>query len=395
MNGVLLDMSGIFAPYTVRENGQLVQKRVVMTAAALVEMARSDQTQLYYRKGPTGDIQLMPWKPAHAGKHKAESVGGTQFQVNRVERLQALATLQHYLKGSGIVGQGYNPIYGAWGSDDQTALEQTIAYLQLTGTKNPRQRIKPPASREDRVTGKGAKPKKDESGYVKVDVLQFGQWLKESTQRQRLDALDQRRIAMQSYTGGGQVVTLTGRTTTDSQLDAVFKDLVGRNATTDEKARFFAAYRNDEAAAKMANARANQRDSESAALASLDPATRSLLEDETKFEQYKVDPIIRVKGKLMHASDAPRTEWASISQRYGVNYDAINEYYRQHPRNATPGASGGASGISTVEQNELGSMAVKAAKASPDYMPTQIGNAGQFYMRMLAGDYGMPGVQSG
>lgn len=398
MRSVLLDMSNIFAPYTVRENGQMVQKRVVMTAEALVAMARSDQTQLYYRKGPNGAIELFPWAPKHAGKHKAEIVGGPQFKIDRVERLQALATLQHYLRGSGIVGSGYNPVYGAWGADDQTALEQTIGYLQLVQAKNPRQRYLPPASAQDKTAATGKKPKKNESGQIKVDVLQFGQWLQEATQRQRLDALDQRRIAMQTYAGGGQVVTLTGRATTDSQLDAVFKDLVGRKATTDEKARFFAAFRNDEAAAKMATARANQRDAESAAVASLDPATRSLLEDEQKHEQYRVDPIIRVKGQLMHASDAPKSEWANISQRYGVNFDAINEYYRQHPKNATMGAGGGGmggGGITTVEQNDLGSMALKAAKASPDYMPNQIGQAGMRFMSMLGGEYGMPGVQSG
>jgi Arc/MetJ family transcription regulator len=229
-----------------------------------------------------------------------------------------------------------------------------------------------------------------------VDVLDFGKWLKETTQRQRLDALDQRRIAMQQYSGGGQVVQLTGRGATDSAVDAMFKDLVGRNATTDEKARFFAAFRKDEAAARMTAARANQRDAEAGAMASLDPATRGLLEDEAKFEMYKVDPVIRVGGQLMHASDAPRSEWANIARRHGVNYDAIADYYRRNPK-TTPGSvmGGGNQGITTVETTDVGSAAIEAAKASPEYMPTQVGRAGQYYMKMLGGEYGMPGVQSG
>lgn len=385
----LLDMSNIFAPYTVRENGKMVQRRVVMSGAALIAMARDDQTQLYYRKGPDGTVQLVPWKPRHAGRHRAERVGGPQFAVNRVERLQALATLQHYLAGSGIA-PGYSPVYGAWGQNDQTVLEDTVQYLAQVGAVRPSQRPLPPAARP----GKGKGVQAAQAGTQKVDVLEFGRWLKESTDRQRLDALDQRRIAMQSYGGGGQVVSLYGQKTTDSALDAQFKDLLGRNATADEKARFFAAFRRDEAASKMAEARASQRNAEANAMASVDPATRKLLEDQTKFDQYQVDPVIRVGGQLMHASDAPRSEWPALAQRYGINFAAIQQYYQQHPK-TTGGPTSMGGGITTVESPDLGASALEAAKATPDYLPTQVGRAGQFFQRMLSGEYGMRNVQSG
>lgn len=357
------DVTDLFGPIVGRTaKGKNLRQRVVMDRTLLTQLAADPNLPLYYTV--TGR-QVMFTATRTKGSRGAGRLGDL-FGKGVNGRRTVIVTLQHQMMLLGLYGQG-SPTYGVWSPDDQQALSILASTVEAQN-----QTYQMPVVA-------GSSPVYALGKYLKNNALAVSEELR----RQQQWAVS---------AAAAEPISVTSETSSGNALDQQFKTLVGRLPTASERSRFIAAYRADQIRyGQQYNAASGQDASQQ-----LD---REWTAKESAYRQAQVDPFIRYNGQRVPASQVPFQDRERVKKMYpGLDYAAIDEFYRTHPRGgAAPGAGVG-SGAVIAQPADLESAAVAAAKASPEYLPNQIGQYGQQILQTLAGGggpVGALGIQGG
>lgn len=338
----LLDVTAIFGSPAIPGQSR---RRILMSGTDLNQLMANPSAKLRTERNATGDTVSI----VRAG---VQAVGAPNRELlerlgpNGKARSEGLLRVQYMMRMTGAYASGVGgPVLGTWSDLDTKAL--TLAVTAVL-----------------------------DANFRTGANLDLGKYLKDQTQKAIALAADAAGRARS--TRRAPTISVTDSTAVGSQLDQAFRELTGRSASAGEKDKFIKAFRADEMSAGYQRAGADD-------VPSVEQQTVTAMDDlRGEFALGKADPLVKHKGVYQRASKwlDPADRAAIAKKNTNVNYSAIAEFYARNPQMTNRGGGGGGGG-GVVVQPSLGGQAEAAAKASPDYMPYQIGSRGMAFLRML------------